>query len=153
LENLQEIVQEIWEEMPPSIVIASPCTMTGTTLVGTSSLDFSQEHFCDFEKYTTNISSKLLRYMGYDGKGLGKTRQRILSPVVSTSWFKHEGLGFNGRKEEPVTRKTIFVKAKYMPKLVFSLGEGVVAISERGNPLPRQPSCAKLKEGNNEKRS
>jgi hypothetical protein len=50
--------------------------------------------------------------MGYDGQGIGKRRQGILSPIVATPWVKHEGLGFNGRGENPMTMKTTFVKEK-----------------------------------------
>jgi hypothetical protein len=49
--------------------------------------------------------------MGYDGQGIGKRRQGILSPIVVTPWAKHEGLGFDGRSENSITmKKTIFVK-------------------------------------------
>jgi hypothetical protein len=84
--------------------------------------------------------------MGYDGQGLGKRRQGILSPIVATPWVKHEGLGFNGRMENPMTMKTIFVKAKDMSELACSSRERVT-ISEGGIPLPPQPSCGGLKEG------
>jgi len=62
-----------------------------------------------FEKNTRGIASKFLRKMGYDGQGIGKTRQGILSSIVSTPWFKHEGLGFDYRMENPMTIMTNFV--------------------------------------------
>jgi hypothetical protein len=96
--------------------------MTETTLVSSPSLDISQENFGEFEKHTRGIGSKLLRKMGYDGQGLGKRRQGILSPIVATLWVKHEGLGFNGRGENPMTMKTTFVKVKDMTELACSSG-------------------------------
>jgi hypothetical protein len=39
---------------------------------------------------------------------------------------KHEGLGFDGRSENSITMKTIFVKEKDMPELACSLGEGEI---------------------------
>jgi tuftelin-interacting protein 11 len=89
-------------------------------LVSSPSIDIPQENFGEFEKHTRGIGSKLLRKMGYDGQGLGKRRQGILSPIVATPWVKHEGLGFDGRCENPMTMKTIFVKAKDMSELAYS---------------------------------
>lgn len=83
--------------------------------------------------------------MGYDGQGLGKRRQGILSPIVVTPWAKHEGLGFDGRSENSITVKTIFVKTKDMLELACSLGEGAAMVNEGGNPLPPQPSFGRLK--------
>jgi hypothetical protein len=57
--------------------------------------------------------------MGYDGQGLGKRRQGILSPIVATLRVKHEGLGFDGRGENPMTMKTTFVKEKDMVELAM----------------------------------
>jgi hypothetical protein len=75
--------------------------VTETTLVISPSLDFFQEHFVDFEKHTRGIGSKLLKCLGYDGQGIGKRRQGIISTIVATLWVKHEGLGFNVRVEIP----------------------------------------------------
>jgi hypothetical protein len=55
--------------------------------------------------------------MGYDGQGIGKKIQGILIPIVVSFRAKHEGLGFDGRSENPMTMKTIFVKAKDMLEL------------------------------------
>jgi hypothetical protein len=86
--------------------------------------------------------------MGYDGQGLGKRSQGILSPIVATPWFKHEGLGFDGRMENPMTMKTIFLKDKDMlHSWLCSSGEGETMVSEGGNPLPPHTSCGGLKEG------
>jgi hypothetical protein len=60
--------------------------------------------------------------MGYDGQGIGKRRQGILSPIVATQWVKHEGPGFNGRSENPITMKTIFMKVKDMLNLSCTSG-------------------------------
>jgi tuftelin-interacting protein 11 len=72
--------------------------MTEATLVILPSVDTSQEQLKEFEKHTRGIGSKLLKKMGYDGKGLGKRRQGILIPIVVTPLAKHEGLGFDGKK-------------------------------------------------------
>jgi hypothetical protein len=88
--------------------------------------------------------------MGYDGQGLGKRRQGILSPIVVTPWAKHEGLGFDGRSENSITmKKTIFVKEKDMPELACSSGEGETIVSEGVISPPPHP-CGRLKERNNE---
>jgi hypothetical protein len=67
------------------------------------------------------IGSNILRKMVYDGQGLGKRRQGILSPIVFTPWAKLEGLGFDGRSHENsfTIKKTIFVKEKEMFKLSY----------------------------------
>jgi hypothetical protein len=109
--------------------------MTKTTLVISPFIGIPQKHLSEFENHTKGIGSKLLSKMGYDGHGIRKRRQGIMSPIVATLWFKHEGLVFNGRSENPMTMKIIFMKAKDMPKLACSLGE-VVAVSEGGIPLP-----------------
>jgi hypothetical protein len=92
LEKYKSVVQETKEAKPPSISIVEANTMTKTTLVSSPSLDISQENFGEFENHTRGIGSKLLRNMGYDGQGLGKRRQGIISPIVVTLRVKHEGL-------------------------------------------------------------
>lgn len=81
--------------------------------------------------------------MGYDGQGLGKRRQGILSHIVVTPWAKHEGLGFDGENEKATNNKITFVKAKNMVELACS-SEGRATIDEGGNPLPFYPSCGGL---------
>jgi hypothetical protein len=95
------------------------------------------------------IGLKLLRQMGYDGQGIGKRRQGILSPIVATSRVKHEGLGFDGRGENPMTMKTTFVKVKDMAELAYSFEESEI-VKEEGSTLPLHPSYGKLKKGNDE---
>jgi hypothetical protein len=53
----------------------------------------------EFENHIRGIGSKLLRKMGYYGKGIGKTRQGILGPIVATPLVKHEDLGFDVKME------------------------------------------------------
>jgi hypothetical protein len=107
LEKLQATVQENQKARPPSIATTSTNTMIETILVSSPSICIPQEKLGEFEKHTRGIGSKLLRKMGYDGQGLGKRRQGILSPIVATPRAKHEGLGFDGRSENPITMKTI----------------------------------------------
>jgi hypothetical protein len=90
--------------------------------------------------------------MEYDGQGLGKRRQGIMIPIVVALRVKHEGLGFDGKREIHMTMKTAFVKAKDMTELVYSL-EGIVVVNEGGNPIPPQPSYGGLKKGSDEKSS
>lgn len=90
--------------------------------------------------------------MGYDKLGLGKRRQGISCPVVTTLWAKHEGLGFDGRSGNSITIKNFFVNATYMPELACLSG-GVVVVNEGGSPLPSHTSCGKLKESDNEESS
>jgi hypothetical protein len=61
-----------------------------------------------------------IKINNYDGKGIGKRRQGILSPIVTTQWVKHKGPGFNGKGENPMTMKTNFVKEKDIIELGFS---------------------------------
>jgi hypothetical protein len=65
--------------------------MTKTNMINSP----SKETFDDFEKHTRGISSKLMRKMGYDGKGPGKEVQGIMISIVSQQRPKHDGLGFN----------------------------------------------------------
>jgi len=69
--------------------------MTEDTLLSSTSIDTSRENLNEFEKRIKGIGSKILKKMGYDGQGLGKRRQVILSSIVVTPWAKHEGLGFD----------------------------------------------------------
>jgi hypothetical protein len=128
-------------------------TMTKTTLVSSPFVDNSLEQIGDFEKCTRGIGSNLLRHMRYDGQGLGKGSQGILSPIVIAQRGKHEGLIFDGRVENPITMKTIFAKAKNMSELACSSEEGAIIGSEGGIPLPPHPSCGRLKEGIDEESS
>jgi len=72
--------------------------------------------------------------MGYDGQGIGKSIQGIISPIVATSMVKTQGQDFDGRWENPMTIKTTFVKVKDMTEFSFSLEERVV-LNEGDNPL------------------
>jgi hypothetical protein len=61
--------------------------------------------------------------MGYYGQMIGRRIEGILIPIVATPWFNHEGLGFDGRGENFMTMKTIFLKVKDMIELNFSSEE------------------------------
>jgi hypothetical protein len=149
LENLQEFIQENQEARQPSISTAQAITLIDTTLVCSPSIDISHEELGEFENHTIGIGSKILRKMGYDGQGIGRRKQGILNPIIDMSWVKHEGLCFDGGDAKPMTMKTTFVRKKDMPEFPYS-SEERASTHEGGNPLPSQPSCGRLKKGNNE---
>jgi hypothetical protein len=123
LARIQENSQEHRGTRKPSISIADASTVTKTILVRSPLVDISQENIGEFEKHTRGIDFKLLRNMGYDGQGIGRSRHGILSPIVATLWAKHEVLGFDGRSENSITMtKTVFVKATNIPEMACSSG-------------------------------
>jgi hypothetical protein len=81
----------------------------------------SQEHIGDFENHIRGIGSNLLRQMGYNGQGIRKRSQYIISPIVVELRVKHEGLCFEGIEEKAMTTKITFVKEKYILYLSYSL--------------------------------
>lgn len=50
--------------------------------------------------------------MGYNGQGLDKRSQGIITPIVVEVRVNHEGLGFGGTNEKAIATKITFVKAK-----------------------------------------
>jgi hypothetical protein len=80
-------------------------TMTQSILVNSPYNIFSQETFCDFEKHTRGIGSKVTRQMGYDGQG-------IQIPIIAQQRPKHEGLGFSGQESNTNATQTTFIKAR-----------------------------------------
>ena len=62
------------------------------------SFDFHDAEFTSFEKHTTGIGSKLLKKMGYHGKGLSIKGQGIINPIEVEELSHHAGLGYT-RKE------------------------------------------------------
>jgi hypothetical protein len=116
----QLVVQEYRGEIPPSIVTTDASTITKATLVSSPLVDTSQEHLGELEKHTRGVDYKLLSQMGYHGQGLCKRRQRTLSPFVAMPRAKYEGLGFDGKRENSITVKTIFMKEKDMLNFSFS---------------------------------
>jgi hypothetical protein len=72
LAKIQAAIQEHEETKPPSIATAKANTMTKIIILSSSSIDISQEHLDKLEKHTREVRSKLLRWKGYDGQGLGK---------------------------------------------------------------------------------
>jgi hypothetical protein len=144
LAKIQVFFQETNEENPSCTIIVEASTMIDTNLVSSPSFDFLQDNFGEFENHSRGIGSKLLRLMGYDGEGIGKTRKGILNPIVDAPRVNHKGLCFNGKWEKHMTMKTCFVKEKDMKKLAYSSEEREV-VHEVGIPLPLQPSCCGLK--------
>jgi hypothetical protein len=76
--------------------------------------------------------------MSFDGQGIGNRIKGTLS------------LGFNGRCENPMTMKTIFLKVKYMLEFLCMSREGEAMVSEGRIPLPLHTYCGRYKEGRNE---
>ena len=58
------------------------------------------DDFAIFENHTTRIGSKLLKKMGYEGKGLGVNGQAIINPV-------RQDLGMSERKLGNVPRQLV----------------------------------------------
>jgi hypothetical protein len=50
--------------------------------------------FGAFEKHTTCIGSKLMKQMGYEGRGLGANGQGIVRPIEVVEWPRYTGLGY-----------------------------------------------------------
>jgi len=55
---------------------------------------FLDDDFTVFENRTTRISSKLLKKMGYEGKGLGINGQGIVNPIKVEELVRQIGLGY-----------------------------------------------------------
>jgi len=69
--------------------------------VGNSSVSFldDDDDLGAFEKHTTNIGSRLMKKMGYEGKGLGVNGQGIVNTIQVEELPRHARLGYV-RKEE-----------------------------------------------------
>ncbi len=52
------------------------------------------DDFVVFENHTTGIGSKLLKRMGYEGKGLGINGQGIVNPIKVEELPRQAGLGY-----------------------------------------------------------
>lgn len=55
---------------------------------------FPDDDFAVFESHTTRIGSKLLKRMGYEGKGLGFNGQGIVNPIKVEELRHQVGLGY-----------------------------------------------------------
>jgi len=55
---------------------------------------FPDDDFAIFENHTTRIGSKLLKKMGYEGKGLGVNGQGIVNPIKVEELPHQAGLGY-----------------------------------------------------------
>lgn len=76
------------------------------------SCTFYDDDFVAFEKHTTGIGSKLLKKMGYQGKGLSINGQCIVNPIKVEKLPRYAGLGYvkkevgecsNIASEQPMT--------------------------------------------------
>lgn len=67
---------------------------------------FPDNDFAVFENHTTGIGSKLLKRMGYEGKGLGINGKGIVNPIKVEELLCRTGLGYV-RKEVGKCAETI----------------------------------------------
>lgn len=63
---------------------------------------------CWFEK---SVGLKIIKKMGYEGKGLGKHEQGMREPIQLVVRPKNEGLGYGERDENNVTSVTCSCKS------------------------------------------
>ena len=75
---------------------------------------FSDDDFTIFENHTTGIGSKILKRVGYEGKGLGINRQDIFNPIKVEELPRQAGLGISGRKLGNVPRQPTNHKQQMM---------------------------------------
>jgi len=68
-----------------------PCEVKSSSLNSCVSPD---DDFAIFENHTTRIGSKLLKRMGYEGKGLGINGQGIVNPIKLEELPHQAGLGY-----------------------------------------------------------
>ena len=68
-----------------------PCEVKSSS---PSSCMFPDDDFANFENHTTWIDSKLLRKMGYEGKGLGINSQGIANPIKVEELPRQAWLGY-----------------------------------------------------------
>ena len=55
---------------------------------------FPNDYFTIFENHTSRIGSKLLKRIGYEGKGLGINDQGIFNPIKVEELPYQVGLGY-----------------------------------------------------------
>ena len=68
-----------------------PCELKSSS---PSSCMFPEDDFAVFENHTTGIGSKLLKRMGYEGKGLGINGQGIFNPIKVEELPRQTWLGY-----------------------------------------------------------
>lgn len=93
--------EEAWEKMKFNKGLEKPPSSTSeVNNVGNSSISFSHDDDLGvFGKKTTGIGARLMKKMGYEGKGLGANGQSIVNPIQAVGLPRHSGLGYV-RKEE-----------------------------------------------------
>ncbi|PRQ38489.1 putative G-patch domain-containing protein [Rosa chinensis] len=92
----------------------------------------------EFEKHTRGIGMKLLMKMGYNGRGLGRNEEGIVSPIEAELRPKNEGLGFDYKEGTKLRRRpTSFVKAKAVQK---SVGNGDKDHKKTKTEIAKKPS-------------
>jgi hypothetical protein len=52
------------------------------------------DDFGSFENHTIGIGSKLMKKMGYKGRGLGANGQGIVRPINVVEWNQYTWLGY-----------------------------------------------------------
>lgn len=79
-----------------------PCEVKSSS---PNSCMFHDDDFAIFENHTTGIGSKLLKRMGYEGKGLGINGQGMVNPIKVEELHRQERLWYV-RKEVGESTKT-----------------------------------------------
>ena len=79
------------KEEKHSCLQRDPCEVKSNYL---NSCMCPDDDFVVFENHTTRIGSKLLKKMGYEGKGLGINGQGIVNPIKVEKLPRQAGLGY-----------------------------------------------------------
>ena len=67
---------------------------------------FLDDDYAVFENHTTGIGSKLLKRMGYEGKGLGVTGQGLVNPIKVEELPRQVGIWYVRKEVGECTKTT-----------------------------------------------
>lgn len=107
------------------------------------SYDFHDDEFASFEKHTIGIGSKLLKKMGYQGKGLGIKGEGIINPIKAEEFPCRAGLGYAKKEMGESSNTTSNQKTTddEIPLSKSSFGEGPMNTYQR-NTRGKHPKAA-----------